>query len=196
MYKSVWGGFLLVLFFAGTAAAIEGNVVQYQFTEESTIGFDAKSTLHQFSGETNSLLGKFEIDLNNAAASRAGTIQIYAAALDTGNKARDKKMRRHHLEVEKYPLIKYDVLRCIPLKKETGNLGKYSLEGRLSLHGASKIVHVPVTLDQSDPNHLKISGGTYISLSDFNIKRPSVLGLIKMEKEVFVRFNLVAAPAE
>lgn len=181
------------LFFAPSAVSAEQT--RYRFTPSSSIGFDAKSTLHPFSGRTQRVEGDFCIDWENLPLSKGGFLDIAAETLDTGNGMRDKKMKGEHLQTNRYPRIRFESTGCVGLYqpgREEGN--RAILTGRLDLHGVSRPIEIPVTLSRSENDRLKISGKIPLRLGDYRIPVPSVIGLIKMEEEVVVTFNLDAEP--
>lgn len=168
----------------------------FSFSNESQIGFKANAFLHDFRGSTREVLGRFELDLNALNQPGRGAIEIDAATLNTKNKKRDALMRQDHLEVRKYPLIRYVIRKAVletddPVQQKAD----YLLDGELELHGTTRPVRVIATLNYRNPNKLKIAGTVPLALSDHQIKNPSVAWLFKVKDDIKVTFNLVAEPA-
>ena len=80
---------------------------------QSRVGFDAKSTLRDFSGTTSQVAGELSFDLSRPDAEPQGQIRVVAASLDTGNAGRDEEMRGH-LETERYGEMRFTLERFAP----------------------------------------------------------------------------------
>ena len=80
---------------------------------QSRVGFDAKSTLHDFSGTTSQVAGELAFDLSRPDEDPRGEIHVEAAGLDTGNADRDQDMRQH-LDTAGHPELRFRLERFAP----------------------------------------------------------------------------------
>ncbi|MBM3962933.1 MAG: YceI family protein, partial [Planctomycetes bacterium] len=71
-----------------------------------SVGFDAKSTLHDFTGRTRAVRGGFRADFDEAEAKWSGEIVCEAATLVTGVEGRDDNMR-DHLDTKNHAEIRF-----------------------------------------------------------------------------------------
>lgn len=180
---------LLFLFCASSAGAAQQT---YKFTNPSVVGFKANAFLHDFSGETSNIEGKFELDLNDLERPGRGAIEIEARALNTKNRKRDRDMREKHLHVKRHPFIRFVVIRAkLDSRDVIEKKADYVLDGELQLHGVRQNIRVLATLDYRDPDNLEITGEVPLLMSDFDIPTPR-LGLIKVKDRVKVYFKLTA----
>ena len=95
------------------------------------------------------------------------------------------------LDVQRYPTITLESDR-IALRQRSADGFGLSVDGRLTLHGVSRPISVPVTVRLSG-NRMTASGTVTIRQSDFGI-RPITAGggTVKVKDEVTVAFTIVA----
>jgi polyisoprenoid-binding protein YceI len=152
------------------------------------IGFDAKSTLHDFSGVTSSVEGRFRADLHDPQAGWQGEVKVRAATLTTGIDGRDANMR-DLLEVERHPEICFAIDRLeaaadgIDCQAQTV---RGEIAGRMTIRGQTRALAMPVTIEVDHQKRVVINGQAKLRLSDYGITPPSQLGVISMQDEVVV----------
>ncbi len=96
------------------------------------------------------------------------------------------------LESGTYPKISFRSVSVSELKDAGNNNYSFTLNGDLTLHGATKRIAIPVTATIT-PQQLKASGKYTLRQSDFGIKPYSAAGgTIKVKNEVVVNFAIVA----
>ena len=158
----------------------------------SRVGFDAKSTLHDFSGVTTKVDGKFSVNLAKAGEKPLGTITVEAKALDTGLADRDVDMKKY-LGAEQFAALTFEwsgfTATSVDAKAMTvaGNAS-----GKLTLRGKSRDVSMPVKVSVDASKRVAIDGELSIKMSDYAVAPPSQLGLIKVEDEVKIWIALRA----
>lgn len=157
---------------------------------ESRVAFDGSSTLHDFSGETREVTGELTVRLSDPATTLEARVSAAAATLDTGNGARDRKMHRL-LEVEDHPEITFEAAGFLPenVDREAGTV-RGTVDGILTVRGEPRRVKVPVTV-AAEGMHLTIEGEFPVKLTDYGIRPPRVLGLIRVADEMKVRLKIV-----
>ncbi len=150
----------------------------------SRVGFDAKSTLHDFSGVTTKVDGKFSVNLAKAGEKPLGTITVETKSLDTGLVDRDVDMKKY-LGAEQFAALTFEwsgfTATAVDAKAMTvaGNA-----TGKLTIRGKSHDVSMPVKVSVDASKRVAIDGELSIKMSDYDVAPPSQLGLIKVEDEV------------
>ena len=173
-------------------------------------GESIDGTAPQFAGE---------IVLDPAGLSQGATVvlRVAAASLETGNRLRDGKMRRSHLEVDRFPEIVFrsSSIQVGPEREKraagsaaggapaapggvpspaAGSAARKALvEGTLGLHGVERGLLVPAAIRYHD-GILTAEGSVTLTYSDYGIPIPRFLWLV-MDDEIVVRFRFVAGPA-
>lgn len=160
----------------------------------SRVGFDAKSTLHDFSGVTSRVEGELVACLARPAEGASGRITVESRSLDTGLADRDEVMREH-LDVAKFPTLAFE---WTSFEAESVDAAAQKLrgtaKGKLSIHGVAKDVAMQVDVAVDASKRITIQGQTKLDMKEFGIEPPSQLGLISVEKDVNVWIALVARP--
>lgn len=158
----------------------------------SRVGFDAKSTLHDFSGVTSSVDGEIVVDLAQPAAGCSGSVSATGATLDTGVADRDEEMRKR-LAVDANPKLRFDWTSFEPREVDaTGEKLTGEARGKLTIKGVAREVRVPVRANVDKNRRLTVEGELKIKMSEFGIEPPNQLGMIKVQDEVTVWIALRA----
>jgi polyisoprenoid-binding protein YceI len=155
--------------------------------ELSRVGFDAKSTLHDFTGVTTKVHGTFTANLSDPRAAFSGAIACEAAGLDTGVEGRDEAMLEH-LDSKSHPEIRFTAQSFVP--DENGvDAAKMSVKGTIhglmSIRGVEKLLSMPVVLQVEPSRRVMIEGQAKVHLPDFQVPVPDKV-VIKMEPDVTV----------
>ncbi len=158
----------------------------------SRVGFDAKSTLHDFSGVTQKVEGELEVDLAQPALAPAGSVLVDARSLDTGMADRDAAMREH-LDTQRHAQLRFTwtELRDAQVDLAQQRLSAVAV-GRLSIKGVEREVAMPVQVSVDSSQRVGIEGELKLRLRDFGVEPPSQLGMIRVENEVRVWISLRA----
>lgn len=156
-----------------TRTIVEGEVV-----------FVADAQLHDFEGRTSAVSGLVKA---REFADAVGCVAIVAQELDTGIQRRNEIMRKDHLEVAKFPEIRFILTGLADVRRDAGRV-HLILEGEMMLHGVSRRLRIPATVSFLGAA-LEVEGKTALKLSDHAIERPSFL-FITVKDEVEVRFKV------
>ncbi len=156
-------------------------------SEQSKLSFKAKSTLHSFEGEAPFLHGLASWDSQAKAITEPATLEIPVSKLTTKNAERDEHMRQM-FEAEQFPSIELEVESIQPQKDGAPNA--YLLEGNLSMHGSKHAVSIPVSAEIKE-GQIFIKGKVKILTTWFNLKPPSVIGIVRVSPEIWVNFETV-----
>jgi len=152
----------------------------------SRVGFDAKSTLHDFSGVTSSVEGTLETCLARPGELCRGTLSVQASALDTGDEARDEAMLEH-LAAQQHPQIAFEwsAFEAEAVDAEAMTV-RGTARGRMSVRGVTRDFAMPVTVSVDKSRRVAIEGEAPLDLRDYEVPVPNKLGVISMESEVRV----------
>lgn len=162
--------------------------------ELSRVAFDAKSTLHDFTGVTQKVSGAFRIDFDDPQGAWTGSVRCDATTLKTGVDGRDSNMWEY-LDTKNHPAIEFTLEKFEPAKdgvdvvKQTA---KGEVKGTMRIRGKQKPVRMPVQLEIDAQRRLVVKGEMPLSLPDYDVPVPSQLGVINMEKDVKVWISLRA----
>lgn len=162
--------------------------------ELSRVAFDAKSTLHDFTGVTQNVSGSFRIDFDDPQGAWTGSVRCDATTLKTGVDGRDSNMWEY-LDTKNHPAIEFTMVKFEPVKdgvdvaKQTA---KGEVVGTMSIRGKQKEVRMPVQLEIDAQKRLIVKGEMPLSLPDYEVPVPSQLGVINMQPEVKVWVSLRA----
>ncbi len=158
----------------------------------SRVGFDAKSTLHDFSGVTQKVEGELEVDLARPAETPSGVVLVDARTLDTGMADRDTGLRKQ-LDSEHHTQLRFTwtALREAEVEPAAQRLRAIAV-GRLSIKGVEREVAMPVQVSVDASQRVGIEGELVVRLRDFGVEPPSQLGMIRVENEVRVWISLRA----
>ena len=145
----------------------------------SSISYSGKHFLHSWDAKNENISGLIELKENQI--SKIGVI-AKVADFKSGNSSLDSNSFRV-LDALKIPNI---IFRSTDIVE---TLDIISVYGTISFHGIEKAINV--TLNKSNDNDIvSLNGKFIIKLSDFNVRRPSLL-LQKINDEIEVQINLI-----
>ena len=145
----------------------------------SSISYSGKHFLHSWDAKNENISGLIELKENQI--SKIGVI-AKVADFKSGNSSLDSNSFRV-LDALKIPNI---IFRSTDIVE---TLDIISVYGTISFHGVEKAINV--TLNKSNDNDIvSLNGKFIIKLSDFNVRRPSLL-LQKINDEIEVQINLI-----
>lgn len=155
----------------------------------SRVGFDAQSTMHDFSGVTQDVSGWVEARLADPGKDGRGQIVARAATLRTGIDGRDEEMRER-LDVEHHPDLRFDWtgFELESLDRATTKLRGHAL-GTLTVKGVTRPLRIPVNVELDPQRRLVLAGELVVKMSDFGVEPPN-LGVIRVKDEVKVWLSL------
>ncbi|MBI2922747.1 MAG: YceI family protein [Planctomycetes bacterium] len=152
-------------------------------------GFDGTTTLHDFSGWTKSVTGEIEYQKGKLAETVKASVTVDARTLDTGDKDRDKEMHETNLESQKYHEMKF-VLSGLRM----GEGQAATMKGTIEIHGTSREVEMPITLTLRRDGFIYVKGELKARISDFKVEVPSKLGMINVDDNIRIWFEVWAEP--
>lgn len=156
----------------------------------SRVGFDAKTTLHDFTATTSTLSGELDVDLSHPDAAPHARFVAQAKSLNSGNGDRDEQMREH-LAVDEHPEIVFELASFVPAELDLAAMkASGKARGKMTIRGVTQDVEMPVKVAVDDARRLCVEGEMMLDLERFSVPVPNKLGLISMEKEVKVWISL------
>lgn len=174
------------------AGTPDAQRVPTRFLGACDIAFNATSTLHDISGSAR--CQPFTVRVVHDARGRemipSVEVEVAVDDMDTRNRSRDRQMRKM-LGSDRYPSIR-GAAHDVDIARLRGGAEKNrgrdaSIDLLLRIRDVERTVHATV-------NNLKESGGhvTFdlefpLSIGEFNLKAPSVLGFIRVGDKVFVK---------
>lgn len=171
----------------------------------SRIAFTSDAPLETIEGVSTSTAGNFTVDLANPSRRLEGSVTIPTNTLRTGNDMRDEHLRGENwLNATANPNIALALTGTdITTALTPGGTARGNVRGRLTLHGQTREVTVPVTvslipltaehagMDQFGINAdmLRVRGELTVRLSDYGVSIFAPLRL-KVSNEIRVRVDL------
>lgn len=149
------------------------GIAQSYYTESGNATFYSDVPLHTFSGSSDHLTGKIDLE--------TGIIDFYLdlTTLETGISKRDRDMRET-LETDDYPFAEFYGELNTPFNPDS-TAQKVTVAGTFKIHGVEKDTSYTGTLNMT-PQGLKLSAEWVLKLDDYDIEPPSLL-FVKVDQE-------------
>ena len=175
---------LLLVFFS---LLIAGPVWSNDYHGSCGITFQGSSTLHDFSGTVP--CQPFTLAVPASGEVQAGKVSVAVAQMNTDNSARDKKLRGM-FDHQKFPLIIGDYagfnFEDTVRKAIASAPDQNSFDFNLRIRDIERPVHAALRHLKKEPQGLSFTLQFDLSLADFQLRPPSVLGLIRVADTVTV----------
>lgn len=171
------------------AAEASAEPARYELQPDGTrVRFLAKSTLHPFEGDTSAVRGDMVFDPVTNQLLEPARIAVKVEGLTTGIAARDRAMCRM-FQSDEFPELLVTIDSLVPLDVSDPSARRYRLEGRLKI----RQIEQPIAIDV-DANLLgdgfEASGRLpLMARKMFQLKPPSVAGLIRVRDDLVVEFT-------
>lgn len=198
MKKLAFLGALLTAVLGIAAAQQHVRPLRYRLeVAGSTVKWQLPSTFETVKGEVPVFHGTIEASpLPSGAWDVQARIVVPAAAMRTGNRRRDSRMRGRILETARYPEIVFELTRF------TGDLSRLrpgenftaQIAGDLTVHGRVAPVQLPIDV-YVFADHVEVAGSFPLNFKEYGMRDPSI-GPIRVKEPMFVDFRLRAVPDE
>ena len=168
--------------------------------ETDSVVFESDAKLEFIEGTTNSIIGFIDFDPAKTQLPCGGHLRVDAKTLKTGIELRDEHMRERHLQTDQFPFIEF-VLKSVEglsAQLEVGTVQKFQLSGDFTVHGTTKTITAPGTVQLATdngpdkPKALVVTATFEIKLDDYGVPRPKML-LLKLAETIRIRVRFVAA---
>lgn len=145
------------------------------------------STLHDWTVEARSATGEF-----TTAGKGGGVLRIPAKALSGGPKGLNERMYAA-LKADAHPTISFEALE-LQLPGDLAALSEVSVRGRLKIAGGTRELAIACRVSMPSPGQLLLDAETPLKMSDFGIKPPTFMGMIRTGDVVHVRVRWQLRP--
>ena len=147
-------------------------------SERSSITYSGKHFLHKWSAENKNVSGLIQIE--DESISNIGIV-VKVSDFKSGNSSLDSNSLRV-LDALQFPNV---IFKSTDVKQENG---KIIFEGVMNFHGIEKDFNILAEVTQLD-GMTKLFGEFSVSLTEFLVKRPSLLTR-KIDDEINLEFDL------
>jgi polyisoprenoid-binding protein YceI len=184
--KNFATGLLLLSFTALATGRAEARVYN-AIPGESSLSYHMIHKMHEFSGVSRNF--RCAVDLPEDTLKARIYVKAAVAEFNSGNSSRDANMLEV-TEAAKFPFVEFasDSVRRDVLDGKGAQL--WRVHGRLSFHGVRRSVSFLVRPEIGD-GKVRVRGSFIISLSEYDIKRPSLL-LIPVEDALRISLDVIA----
>ena len=168
--------FFCILIFTCLGATAPAAPLEFDFKDPKGVNnavFKTDAPLESINGTATAISGKVTFDPDNPGAVK-GKIIVQASSLHLGNPMQKEHLHSDKwLDVAKYPEITFEVESAKNVKTQ-GNVTTADVTGKMSLHGVTKTITVPVKMtflkDKLKARTGK-DGDLLVIRADFKIKR-------------------------
>ena len=166
--------FILLL----TSSTLISQEIKRVDSERSSINYSGKHFLHKWSAENKNISGLIQIQ--NESISNIGIV-AKVSDFKSGNSSLDSNSLRV-LDALQFPNV---IFKSTSVSQENGQI---IFEGVMNFHGIEK--NFSILADVTQLNGMtQLSGKIIVSLTDFLVKRPSLLTR-KIDDEINLEFDL------
>jgi polyisoprenoid-binding protein YceI len=170
-----------------TVFAQENRPVPNGRVISGTLSFDGRATAGDFVGTTTTVSG--QVTGAPELAGVRGWVEAPVKTLKTGDGKRDKDLNKS-MESDKYPVLRFDLAR-VSRNEDAGNSPGVMLHGKLTIHGVSREVDLPATI-QFSGSTARVRTDFPLNLKDYRIGGLSkLLGMLKMYEDIQVHGDIV-----
>lgn len=171
---------------AASAALIQSTAQAGNLTATADIQFSGSSTLHDFEGRASSqpFVASFTEDRETGQLNVVAKASLSVKDMGTENSKRDKNMFKM-FDLEHFKLITGELTEtAIPLE------GSTHATLRLKIRNVERDVDATISDVRRDGNNISCKMQFAISLKVFDLKGPSVMGLIRVDDSVYVECKI------
>jgi len=205
---------MAALLMLGIRAWGEDSILYKPVAEASKIKIDGTSSLHDWTVNGQQIDGKVEflIKVPDGASAKQITqgiladpkvkadVMIPVSSLKSAKKDKDMDKKMYEaLKSKANPTISYYLTEVKVVSESDADRTDFRLNtiGELTIAGERRTLKMPMAIEVLEGRQLRITGSTWIKMSDYNIKRITALaGAIKCGDTVEVKVEwLLASPS-
>jgi polyisoprenoid-binding protein YceI len=165
-------------------------MTRYRITPASTVGIEARSSLHPIHGEATGVRGELDVELDGDALDLSAParmrLECPVGELRSGNPINDRELQRR-VEAGRYPSIVGEASEVTA----AGRPGRYTVRGDLTFHGVTREVTGEITVTAPAADALVVEGEQTFDIRDFGVSPPRIL-MLRVEPAVRVRIHVAA----
>lgn len=162
-------------------AAKPANIKVFADKAHSTITYGMNHLLHSWTGTSKDVSSVILTDKDKKNISQVA-VAVKISSFDSKNANRDSHMMEA-TDAIKYPNITFSSKSI----KQDGN--KLDVEGTLSFHGVNKDISF-VAEEKKIKNQVEVTGGFDVKMTDFNIERPTLMG-VATDDDIKITFDVL-----
>jgi polyisoprenoid-binding protein YceI len=164
---------------------------EISFSSDTKFFVDGTSTLHDWTVESNQIIGKITTADDNSAKITSVQLSLKVESLKSGKSGMDSRMHSA-FEPKKNPEISFTSTEVTLNSDYKGGVAK----GQLTMAGSTRAVEIPFTIE-SVGNNWKFVGFSDLKMTNFEMSPPTaVMGTIRAGDDVKVRFEVVTRQPE
>ena len=163
---------------------------------DNEVRFISRAPIDEFDGVTDRIDGYVLLEgprLQEGAPQEAQLyLEVDLGSLDTGIGLRNRQMRDHYLEVEKFP---YAFLEATIERVEADDDGVFRVtaQGVLNIHGVEREVDIPCDVSDRGEGY-RVRCTFNVLLSDFDIEIPKIM-FLKLADEIRLELDFAVRPS-
>ncbi|GIV61444.1 MAG: hypothetical protein KatS3mg044_0310 [Rhodothermaceae bacterium] len=175
--------------------------------EESRLWIEGQTNVNRFACEAKTFTGEGVLagELPMTASSATGALRrsyrhvarlvVPVREFDCGKDRMNADLYRA-LKAEDYPEIVFELDAASVAAAEDHRYGLV-VDGRLRIAGVENAITLTVQAERRADGRYRATGGYPLRMSDYGIDPPrALLGLIRVDDQIVVHFDLVAAPVD
>lgn len=139
-------------------------------------------------GRTSAVTGEVGISGDKVTSAK---LTADLTQLKSDSNMRDGQLRNQAIETSKYPRATFELTDAVTLPSTfaTGGAFETTLKGKLTLHGVSKDVSIPVQGQLKD-GLIVVVGSIDIKFADYSISKPNGASVLSIEDHGIMEFQL------
>jgi polyisoprenoid-binding protein YceI len=149
------------------------------------LSFDGKSTLGDFTGITDSVLGHMT---GGALREVRGWVEAPVRTLKTGNNRRDRDLVKT-MEADIYPTIRFVLEGVEPQSPEADSMS-VQLTGQFVIHGVSRSQRIAAQIRRTEAG-IRVTATFPMNLNDYRISNLTRFLVFRMNPDIVVHVELV-----
>jgi len=191
-----WAWLALAAAMASGIAYAQSSAFVIEEDGGSRVMFTSDAPLETINGVTSHVMGQFQVDPGNLAASR-GTVEVRVATIHTGIDLRDEHLRSDTwLDAARFPTAKFELTGVSGAASlAPGRETRVNLTGRFTLHGHTHDVRAQGRVTWiadaagAGTNQIRVRARFAVRLTDYGVSVPSLVEL-KVSNEIAVEVSL------
>lgn len=157
---------------------------------KGSLAFDARASLGDFSGTTDSVRG--EMTGGATLAEVRGWVEAPVASLRTGNGRRDRDLNKS-MESDIHPTIRFQ-LDSVESEWERGDSASVILVGRFTIHGETRPERFAARVHRGSDG-IRLTAELPMNVKDYKVGGLSkFLGTLKMHPDIKVKVDVTFGP--
>jgi polyisoprenoid-binding protein YceI len=171
----------------GTWTVASGSVAGYRVREQLAF----LSAPSDAVGRTSAISGSVTIAGAQTLSVTAAQFSVDVSMLRSDRSTRDERIHEMGLESDRYPTASFvlDSPITLPADAASGRQITVNAGGRLTIHGTSKAVSIPLHA-RLNGSSLEVQGSLTFRFEDFGMTPPNIAGIVSVQDSATLEFDL------